>query len=60
MKNIPLLKMHFNKNSSIITLNNPVKNALILGLNIILIRACYVDKDICKLKNNLIYNGCGL
>ena len=43
-----------------ITPNNLVKNALILGLNIMLIRASYVDKEICKLKNNLICDGCSL
>ena len=57
MRNIPFSKIHFNKNLSVIAPNNPVKNALMLDLNIMLIRAGYVDEDICKLKNNLICDG---
>ena len=54
MRNILLPKIYFNKNLSVITPNDLVKNTLILSLNIMLIRAGYIDEDIYKLKNNLI------
>ena len=60
MKNVPLPKTQHGNDLSVITPNGHVKNELILGIKVILIRVRNVDEDISKLNDNIVSDGRGL
>ena len=60
MRNIPLPKIQYDNNLSVIAPNEPVKNSLTLGIKVKPSRARHVDDDIIKLNHNIISNGRGL
>ena len=57
MMNIPLPKIEYENNLSVITTNKPVKNALILCAKVKLIVARHMDEEISKLNKNIISDG---
>ena len=57
---MPSLFVQCSKNLSVITPNEPVRNALMLGLKVKLIRSRQLDEDVGDLKNNVICDGHGL
>ena len=57
MKNIHQPKVHVNSTLSIITPKDSIKNALMLGLDVVLIWVNHIYEDINKIKYNYIYNG---
>ena len=54
MRNVPLPKIQRHNNLSFIVPNEPVKNALMLGIKVKLIIERHVDEDVNKLNNNVI------
>ena len=52
--------MQYNKNLSVITPNNAIKNALILSINIMLISVSNEDENIGNLNNNISSNRCSI
>ena len=60
MMNIPLPKIQHDRNLSVITPNDPVKNTLILGVKVMLIRVRHLDEDISKSNDNVVSDGRGL
>ena len=60
MMNVPLPKIQCDNNLNVISPNDSVKNALILGVKVMLIRERHVDKYISKLNADVISDGRGL
>ena len=59
-KHTPLPFVQHENNLNVIKLNEPVRNALMFGLKINLIRVRQVDEDVGSLKNDVICDGHGL
>ena len=56
MRNLPLPKIQYDNNLSIIAPNDPVKNALIIGVKVNFIKICNVDENIISDGRGLLVN----
>ena len=57
---IPSPKIQHGNNLSVIEPNDTVKNALMLGIKLMFIRACRAYEDISKLNDDIVSDGRGL